>query len=518
MKFPSMLLGFGTVSLILLGALALSGCSGGGGGSSDTLVTQQTYLKASNTGAGDFFSTAVALDGDTLVVGAPFEDSIATGVNGNQADNSGSGSGAVYVFVRTNGVWTQQAYLKASNTEAGDNFGKNVALSGDTLAVGAPAEGSALTGVTAGAPNESTTSNGALGSGAVYVFTRTNGVWSQQAYVKASNTGSGDNFGHSVALDGNTLAVGAIEEASNATGINGDETNNSASGSGAVYVFTRSAGVWSQQAYLKASNTEAGDQFGFSISLSGESLVVGASLEDSALTGVTINSPNEGATLNAAGNSGAAYVFTRTSGSWNQQAYLKASNAQSGDEFGSSVALSSDTLVVGASLEDSVASGVNGDQTNNSASGSGAAYVFTRSGTTWSQQAYLKASNPEVADNFGASVALSSDTVVIGAFNEDSNASGANGDQTNNSAGGSGAAYIFTRSGTTWSQQAYLKASNTETGDQFGNSVAVSGGQLAVGANAEGGALTGITTGSPNEADTGNGAAISGAVYLFGPQ
>lgn len=245
---------------------------------------------------------------------------------------------------------------------------------------------------------------------------------------------------------------------------------------------------------------------------------MGASLEDSALTGVTINSPNEGATLNAAGNSGAAYVFTRTSGSWNQQAYLKASNAQSGDEFGSSVALSSDTLVVGASLEDSVASGVNGDQTNNSASGSGAAYVFTRSGTTWSQQAYLKASNPEVADNFGASVALSSDTVVIGAFNEDSNASGANGDQTNNSAGGSGAAYIFTRSGTTWSQQAYLKASNTETGDQFGNSVAVSGGQLAVGANAEGGALTGITTGSPNEADTGNGAAISGAVYLFGPQ
>lgn len=188
MKFPSMLLGFGTVSLVLLGALALSGCSGGGGGSSDTLVTQQTYLKASNTGAGDFFSTAVALDGDTLVVGAPFEDSIATGVNGNQADNSGSGSGAVYVFVRTNGVWTQQAYLKASNAEAGDNFGKNVALSGDTLAVGAPAEGSALTGVTAGAPNESTTSNGALGSGAVYVFTRTNGVWSQQAYVKASNT------------------------------------------------------------------------------------------------------------------------------------------------------------------------------------------------------------------------------------------------------------------------------------------------------------------------------------------
>lgn len=440
MTFPSQLRRLGTFSFLFLGAVAFTGCTTSGGGESSGILTQEAYLKASNTGAGDFFSTAIAFDGDTLVVGAPFEDSNATGVNGDQANNSASAAGAVYVFVRTNGVWAQQAYLKASNTGAGDNFGSSVALSGDTLVVGAPEEASNAVGV-----NNDQTNNSASGSGAVYVFTRSGTTWSQQAYLKASNTGAGDQFGHSVAIDGNTLVVGATEEASNAIGINGDETNNSASGSGAVYVFTRSGTTWSQEAYLKASNTEAGDN------------------------------------------------------------------------FGRSVALSSNTVIVGASLEDSNAIGVNGNQADNSASGSGAVYVFTRSGTTWTQQAYLKASNTETGDNFGSSVALSSDAVAVGAFNEDSNATGVNGDQTNNSASGSGAVYVFTRTNGVWSQQAYLKASNTESSDQFGHSVAASGEQVAVGANTEGGALTGVISGTPSEAGTGNGASISGAAYLFAP-
>jgi hypothetical protein len=174
-------------------------------------------------------------------------------------------------------------------------------------------------------------------------------------------------------------------------------------------------------------------------------------------------------------------------------------------------------VIVGASLEDSNAIGVNGNQADNSASGSGAVYVFTRSGTTWTQQAYLKASNSETGDNFGSSVALSSDAVAVGAFNEDSNATGVNGDQTNNSASGSGAVYVFTRTNGVWSQQAYLKASNTESSDQFGHSVAASGEQVAVGANTEGGVLTGVISGTPSEAGTGNGASISGAAYLFAP-
>jgi FG-GAP repeat len=507
MMFPSMFRGLGTISSLLLMSLALTGCQDGGGGLLSSAFTQQAYVKASNTGAGDFFSTALALDGDTLVVGAPFEDSNATGVNGDETNNGASASGAVYVFIRTNGVWSQQAYLKASNTGAGDQFGASVALDGDTLIIGATGEASNGTGVTGDQTN-----NSASGSGAVYVFTRSGTTWSQQAYLKASNTGAGDQFGHSVAIDGDTLIIGATGEASNGTGVTGDQTNNSASGSGAVYVFTRSGTTWSQEAYLKASNTEAGDNFGRSVALSSNTLAVGASLEDSNAIGVNGNQ-----TDNSALGSGAVYVFTRSGTTWTQQAYLKASNAEGSDEFGGSVALSSDTLVVGASLEDSNAIGVNGNQADNSALGSGAVYVFTRGGTTWTQQAYLKASNAGTGDNFGSSVVLSSNTVAVGAFNEASNTTGVNGEQTNNSASGSGAVYLFTRSNGVWSQQAYLKASNTEASDQFGHSVAVSGEQVAVGANAEGGALTGVTSGTPSEAGTGNGASISGAVYLFAP-
>ncbi|HBH81488.1 MAG TPA: integrin, partial [Nitrospira sp.] len=315
MTFPSQLRRLGTFSFLFLGAVAFTGCTTSGGGESSGILTQEAYLKASNTGAGDFFSTAIAFDGDTLVVGAPFEDSNATGVNGDQANNSASAAGAVYVFVRTNGVWAQQAYLKASNTGAGDNFGSSVALNGDTLVIGAPEEASNAVGV-----NNDQTNNSASGSGAVYVFTRSGTTWSQQAYLKASNTGAGDQFGHSVAIDGNTLVVGATEEASNAIGINGDETNNSASGSGAVYVFTRSGTTWSQEAYLKASNTEAGDNFGRSVALSSNTVIVGASLEDSNAIGVNGNQAD-----NSASGSGAVYVFTRSGTTWTQQAYLKAS-------------------------------------------------------------------------------------------------------------------------------------------------------------------------------------------------
>jgi len=148
------------------------------------------------------------------------------------------GSGAVYVFTRTAGVWTQQAYLKASNTEAFDRFGATVAISGDTIVVGAHAEDSNATGV-----NGDQTDNSATSGGAAYVFTRTAGVWTQQAYLKASNTDgplgglfTGDQFGFSAAIDGDTIVIGANQEASNATGVNGNETDNSAVNAGAVYV------------------------------------------------------------------------------------------------------------------------------------------------------------------------------------------------------------------------------------------------------------------------------------------
>ncbi len=324
----------------------------------------------------------------------------------------------------------------------------------------------------------------------------------QLAYLKASNTGAGDTFGSAVALSAITLAVGAPGEASDATGVDGDQENDRAPSSGAVYVFVLEAGGWVQQAYLKGADADALDTFGFSLALDGDTLVVGAPLEDSAATGVDGDPASDGAP-----SAGAVTVFVRQGTSWTQQAYLKASNAEAGDSFGFSVALSGDTLVVGARGEDGAAQGVDGDQASNGSQGSGAAYVFVRSGTTWSQQAYLKASNADPNDAFGSSVALSGDTLVVGASGEDSAALGAGGDQASNSATGAGAAYVFARQGTSWSQQAYLKASNTETFDAFGVSVALDGDTVVVGAPQE--------DGGPQGPGSANGAQSAGAAYVF---
>jgi hypothetical protein len=377
--------------------------------------SQQAYLKASNIGVSDIFGSSVAIDGDTLVVGAYGEDSSAAG---GEVDNSATDAGAVYVFTRTGSNWSKQAYLKASNAETNDFFGSSVAIDGNTLVVGADREDSSVAGDEA--------DNNATQAGAAYVFTRTGGTWSQQAYLKASNADDFDLFGYSVAIDGDTLVVGAYGESSTAAG---GETDNSALDTGAVYVFTRNGSSWSQQAYLKASNADAADYFGFSVAIDGGTLVVGAYLEDSSAAGGEAN--------NTASNAGAAYVFTRTGTTWSQQAYLKASNAEENDDFGYSVAVSGDTLVVGASEEDSSAAG---SEANNTASNAGAAYVFTRTGTTWSQQAYLKTSNADASDIFGRSVAIDGDTVVVSATNEDSSAAGGEADNTASSAG---AVYVW---------------------------------------------------------------------------
>jgi hypothetical protein len=415
-------------------------------------------------------------------------------------------------------------YIKASNAGASDQFGFSVALSGDgnTLAVGAPNESSALTGVTAGSVDEGTAGNGASNAGAVYVFARIAGVWVQQAYVKASNTGANDAFGIAVALsgDGNTLAVGARFESSGTTGVN-STPDESAPLAGAAYVYVRSAGTWSQQAYVKASNTGFFQMFGSSVALNGDgnTLAVGAPFEGSSSTGIN-STPDTLATA-----AGAAYVFTRNVGSWSQQAYVKSSNSEASDLFGSAVALSSDgnTLAVGAPGEDSGLTGVtlgSVDETTsgNASPGSGAVYLYARSASTWSQQAYVKASNTGDGDQFGSAVALSGDgnTLAVGAPLEDSSLAGVTAGAVNNATSGdgsidSGAAYVFFSSAGIWSQQAFIKASNPGTTDNFGTAVALSGDgtALAVGSPLEDSGTTGIG-GTPDEAT-----ADSGAVYSY---
>src|SRR5688500_13969297 len=290
-------------------------------------IRQVAYLKASIPEAFDHFGcggeiqghtgqgVAISADGGTLAVGAPHEASRAAGVNGNQADNSLFDAGAVYVFTRAGDSWMQQAYLKPSNPQTGAKFGHSVALSGDgnTLAVSAYWEASNATGINGNQKDESIPQ-----AGAVYVFTRQGATWRQQAYIKASNTGEagtadtfaeGDQFGWSLALsrDGNSIAVGAIAEDSAAAGINGNQRDNSAQSAGAAYVFARTGNAWSQQAYVKPTNLDAGDMFGYSVSLNadGNVLAVGSFDEDGSGRGVNPTPDNRTA------GSGAAYVFTR---------------------------------------------------------------------------------------------------------------------------------------------------------------------------------------------------------------
>ena len=460
-------------------------------------LAQLAYLKASNTGAGDHFGSAVAISGELVVVGAPGEDSNATGVNGTQGDGADS-SGAAYIFERVGGVWIQQAYLKASNAGANDGFGGSVAISGELVVVGAEREDSAATGV------DGNQGDAAPDSGAAYVFERVGGVWSEAAYLKASNTDPDDRFGVSVGISGELVVVGAYRERSQATGVNGNEGNNIAPNAGAAYLFERVGGVWSQRAYLKASNAGTQDYFGWSVAISGELVVVGAYWESSNATGV-----NGDESDNSLTQAGAAYIFERAGGAWSQQAYLKASNTGFGDWFGWSVAISGELVVVGARQESSRATGINGDESDNDAAHAGAAYIFERDGGLWTQQAFVKASNAEADDHFGYSVAISGELVVVGARGENSASWGINGPQISG-APGSGAVYIFERFAGVWSQQTFLKASNPGIFDYFGEAVGISGELVVVGALNEDSDATGVNGHMHN-----SGAGASGAAYIF---
>lgn len=463
------------------------------------------YVKASNTNKDDMFGSVVALsgDGNTLAVSAPDEDSAAKGVN-STAKTSVTNSGAVYIYTRSATGWKQQAYVKASNPKEGGLFGNALALSndGNLLAVGSTGESSSATGING---NQDDTSM--PGSGAVYVFARNGAAWSQQAYVKSSNTGGpvvGYQFGYAVSLssDGSTLAVSQTSDPSNATGINGNQKNAQAPDSGAVFVFAHNGDSWTQQAYVKPWNTTTpGVLFGYSVGLNatGDTLAVG--------------------TYDELGGEGALYVFGRNKGRWAQEARLHASNAERGDSLGCSIAISDDgnTIVGGAFDEDAILAGIQppdaGAHDEADDDSTGAAYVFVRKDGKWSQQAYMKAFNTRINDQFGWALTMSHDgnTIAVGSHLEDSGAKGINGDQTDASAEDSGAVYVYTRSGDTWSPAAYVKATNTKAAAEFGISLALSadGKVLAVGANKEDGGATGVNGKSAKLAVN------SGAAYVY---
>ena len=346
--------------------------------------------------------------------------------------------------------------LFASDGAADDEFGISIAVDGDIAVVGA---------------RQDDTRNGSA-----YVFTKVSGVWSQAAKLTASDGAADDEFGYSVAVDGDTIVVGAHQ--------NDADTNNN--DEGAAYVFTKPASGWAdmtQTAKLTTFGAAAGDEFGISVAVDGDTILVGAHQNDS----------------NKVTDSGAAYIFTKFSGVWGnapvsgnhrvETAKLVAADAAADDEFGISVALDGDTAVIGARKDDD-----NGNQ-------SGSAYVFTKVSGVWSQKAKLIASDGAANDEFGISVAVDGDTIVVGAHQEN-----ANDDDTdpNNDVSDSGAAYVFAKVSGVWSQKAKLLASDGAANDELGISVAVDGDTIIVGAN-----LT-------NHIDSdGNTVNDSGSAYVF---
>lgn len=517
-------------------------------------LKQVAYLKASNAEAYDHFgcggasaghtgnSLAISRDGSTMAIGAPYESSGARGLNGDQNDNSVYGSGAVYVFTRQGDTWAQQAYVKASNTGLGDHFGSSVVLSGDgnTLAVAAHFESSAATGVGGDQSDDSIPQ-----AGAVYVFARAGNSWSQRAYIKASNTGragigdefgDGDQFGYSLALSaaGDMLAVGAITEDSGAQSIGENQDDDSQISSGAVYVFTRTGETWSQRAYLKASNSEAGDLFGFAVALSADGNTLAASSYDEDGGTRLINGPDD----NRRTASGAIFVFDRNGDTWSQTAYLKGSKSERTDQLGYALAISDDgnTIAGGAGDEDCLIPGVNPPGCDNDSPADiganiwvGAAYVFVRRGNSWTEQAFIKASNPRPYNSYGVRLALSGDgnTFAVTAYLEDEAAQGIHGPEpvpflivpnldpwraNDNQAVESGAVYLYTRTDDDWIQQAYVKASNAQLGDEFGSAIALSGdgSTMVVAAHNEDSSARDV---NGDQAD--DLASESGAVYVF---
>jgi len=466
------------------------------------------YFKASNAADRDFLGNSVSLsaDGSTMAVGAAAEDSAASGVNGDQSDNSFYDAGAVYLFARNADGWQQQAYIKASNPDAADLFGNSVSLSadGNTLAVGAMKEDSASNEIN-GDQNDNSDRN----AGAVYVFIRSGGQWQQQAYIKAGNSTRvideccddryGDQFGSIVKLsaDGNTLAVAAERESSNQPGVTlpSEDSGIQITG-GAVYVFARSGDNWTQHSHIKArasistSYRNSSSEFGRSLSLSGDgtTLAIGVSDNGTATTtsrSITTRGPDFRDNIY-----GAVYVYTLTGDSWEKQALLRKISTNRG-WYGWSVAIShsGDTLAIAEP------DGVD---------------VWERNDGVWQGQTNL--------ETFKGRVALSADgnTLVTSNMFDSNSSTGVNGYRGYEiRSTEAGAAHIFIRRDGVWQEPVFVKASNTSYYNHFGSAIAISadGDTVAIAARTERGASTGIN--GDQTQPSGGGDCCIGAVYLY---
>ena len=357
-------------------------------------------ITASDGAAADILGASVSISGGYAIVGAPRDD------------DGGTDAGSAYIYVRDGMGWTEQAKLTAGDAAADDLFGWSVSISGDYAIIAAAFDGDA--GDT---------------SGSAYIFVRDGESWTEQAKLTASDAAAEDVFGWSVSISGEYAVVGAFFDDDGGTE------------SGSAYVFEKPVGGWSdmtETAKLTASDAAAQARFGRSVSISGDYAIVGAFGDDNF--------------------SGSAYIFVRDGESWTEQAKLTASDAAVDDQSGESVSISGDYAVVGANGND------------DGGSGSGSAYIYVRDGENWTEQAKLTASDAAAGDEFGNSISISGDYIIVGVKNDDDGG-------TN-----SGSAYLFVRDGVNWTEQAKLKASDAASVDFFGWSVSISGGYAIVGA------------------------------------
>jgi len=364
-----------------------------------SLLTLETELLPADAALVDELGYAVSVRNDAVVVGAHLDD------------DKGLSSGSAYVFRLVSGTWVEEAKLTASDGAPQDDFGAAVAIDGDVIVVGSNQEDRP----------------GLINAGAAYVFRRTSGSWIQETKLVASDAAQSDRFGAAVAISGDTIAVSAF----------GDDALR-----GAVYVFRYTAATWAEEAKLVASDGVAGDVLA-AVAIDGDTVVAGAPF-----------------TKDLGLETGSTYVFRRTGITWAEEAKLIRLDPGPSDRFGGSVAVSGDTLLVGAYLDD-----------HPGLSNAGSVYVFSRTGATWSQEAKLSAVDKSSNDQFGGAVGLSGDLAVIGAQLADPRG-----------VSNAGAAYVFLRTETTWTQETKLVAGDAAPGDRLGWALQTSGFRVVAGA------------------------------------
>jgi hypothetical protein len=373
----------------------------------------QVKLTASDAAFQDQFGARVAVSGDTIVVGANKDD-----VNGK------TDQGSVYVFVRSNGIWEEQAHFSSSDGAAGDQFGAAVALDGNNMVVGARFADS--------------------NNGKAYAFTRSgpSGTWIEQKLTRTLFPGSSafpGQFGYSVGISGNTIVVGNPR----AHGINNVPT-------GVAHVFVRNGATWDPQTVF--SGTSGNGLFGQAVAINGGTIIVG----DPAAFFDAPNDPNHPFGI----VKGAAYVFTGAGANWSFQQQLAAPDGDQDDFFGQTVAVDGDSAIVGAPGDD-----VNGRVDQGSMS------IWVRNNNVWSQQFAITGADSAAGDNFGSDVAIRGSTAVVGALFHGVNS---NPNQ--------GTAYVFSRKGGLWSQLDQLIATDGGSGDRFGVAIGLTNRTAVVGA------------------------------------